>query len=91
MEILTQERIKNLAMASLAIMALLFWDDSRKLRNEARAMESAYQAFMAKKSNGRPLYTLIRQDTLSVFPTGEGRAVVCGVVENSGLPLRPTP
>lgn len=80
MQILSVERIKNAALVSLAIIAGMLFYDSRELRVELRRIETSYTKFLAKKSSGRQLYTLVNQASLGVFPVSDNEAIVCGKI-----------
>lgn len=84
MEKLDTETLKTLALVALAIISLMLWQDAHEMRQAMKENEGTYQYFLAKKSKGRPLYEYIAQDSLSLFPMGDGRAIVCGIIPGAG-------
>jgi len=91
MEILTEHRLKNIGLVALSIMCYMIWDDSRAIKKELRTMESAYERFLSKKSDGKELRNYVRRDTLSVFPISSTEGVVCAIIPVAELKHPPTP
>lgn len=80
MEKLDTETPKTLALVALAAISLMLFQDAYEMRQAMKQNEGTYQYFLAKKSGGKPLYNYIAQDSLSLFPMADGRAIVCGIV-----------
>ena len=83
MEKLDTETLKTIALVALSIISLMLWQDAHEMREAMKQNDDGYRYFLSKKSGGKPLYSYVAQDSLSLFPVGDGTAVVCGIIPNA--------